>query len=77
MDKIKKAAGLPVNFRPFHGLRHHFAVTLANSGKFTLDMIAEMLTHKNADFTKKKYGQFLPESLTAASNAAANILGGR
>ncbi len=76
VDKIKKAAGLPVNFRPFHGLRHHFAVTLANSGKFTLDMIAEMLTHKNADFTKKKYAQFLPESMIAASNAAANILGG-
>lgn len=76
VDKIKKAAGLPVKFRPFHGLRHHFAVTLANSGKFTLDMIAEMLTHKNAEFTKKKYGQFLPESMTAASNAAAEILVG-
>lgn len=76
VDKIKKAAGLPVKFRPFHGLRHHFAVTLANSGKFTLDMIAEMLTHKNAEFTKKKYGQFLPESMTAAGNAAAEILAG-
>lgn len=74
VDKIKKAAELPVKFRPFHGLRHHFAVTLANSGKFTLDMIAEMLTHKNAEFTKKKYGQFLPESMTAAGNAAASIL---
>ncbi len=74
VDKIKKAAGLPVKFRPFHGLRHHFAVTLANSGKFTLDMIAEMLTHKNAEFTKKKYGQFLPETMTAAGNAAAEIL---
>jgi len=74
VDKIKKAAELPAKFRPFHGLRHHFAVTLANSGKFTLDMIAEMLTHKNAEFTKKKYGQFLPESMTAAGNAAAAIL---
>lgn len=76
VDTIKKAAGLPAKFRPFHGLRHHFAVTLANSGQFTLDMIAEMLTHKNAEFTKKKYGQFLPESMTAAGNAAAKILGG-
>ena len=74
VDKIRRVAGLP-KFRPFHGLRHHFAVTLANSGQFTLYMIAEMLTHKNADFTKKKYGQFLPESMTAASNAAAAILG--
>ncbi len=74
VDRIKKAAGLPTDFRPFHGLRHHFAVTLANSGHFTLDMIAEMLTHKNAAFTKKKYGQFLPESMTAAGNVAAGIL---
>lgn len=75
VDRIRKAAALPPHFRPFHGLRHHFAVTLANSGQFTLDIIAEMLTHKNADFTKKKYGQFLPESMTAAGNAAAAILG--
>ena len=76
VDTIRKAANLPPRFRPFHGLRHHFAVTLANSGQFTLDMIAEMLTHKNAEFTKKKYGQFLPESMTAAGNAAAKILAG-
>ncbi len=77
VDRFKAAAELPVKFRPFHGLRHHFAVTLANSGKFTLDMIAEMLTHKDANFTKKKYGQFLPEALAAASNAAADILLGK
>ena len=40
VDSIHKAAALPPRFRPFHGLRHHFAVTLANSGAFTLDMIA-------------------------------------
>mgnify|MGYP003623672292 CR=1 FL=1 len=74
VDKIKESAELHVKFRPFHGVRHHFAANLANSGKFTLDMIAEMLTHKNAKFTKKKYGQFLPESMTAAGNAAADIL---
>ena len=34
------------------------------------------MLHYNADFTKKKYGQFLLESMTAASNAAA-ILGSR
>ena len=36
-----------------------------------------MLTHKNADFTRKKYGQFLPEAMTAASNAAARVLLGK
>jgi integrase len=77
VDRFKKEAGLPPNFRPFHGLRHHFAVTLANSGKFSMNIIADMLTHKNADFTRKKYAQFLPETLTAASNAAADILVGK
>jgi integrase len=74
VDNIRKAAGLPITFRPFHGLRHHFAVTLANSGKFTLNMISEALTHKNVDFTKKKYAQFLPETLAAIGNAAADVL---
>ncbi len=77
VDRFKKEAGLPPKFRPFHGLRHHFAVTLANSGKFSMNIIADMLTHKNADFTRKKYAQFLPETLTAASNAAADILVGK
>ncbi len=77
VDRFKKEARLPPKFRPFHGLRHHFAVTLANSGKFSMNIIADMLTHKNADFTRKKYAQFLPETLTAASNAAADILVGK
>ena len=76
VDRFRKQAGLPPKFRPFHGLRHHFAVSLANSGKFSMDMISEMLTHKNVDFTKKKYAQFLPETLAAASDAAAKILSG-
>lgn len=74
VEKIKKAAQLPEHFRPFHGLRHHFAVTMANSGQFTLDMIATAMTHKSASFTKKKYAQFLPHTLTAISNDAANLL---
>lgn len=74
VDRFRKQAGLPPKFRPFHGLRHHFAVSLANSGQFSMDMISEMLTHKNVDFTRKKYAQFLPETLAAASNAAAAIL---
>jgi len=39
-----------------------------------MDIISEMLTHKNADFTKKRYSQFLPETLSIASNVAADIL---
>ena len=74
VDSIKKQANLPKSFRPFHGLRHHFGVSLANSGKFTINMISEALTHKNLDFTKKKYAQFLPETLAQIGNAAAEVL---
>jgi len=72
-DRIKVAAGLPKRFRIFHGLRHHFAVTLANSGQFSLDMIGELLTHKGTAMTRR-YGQFLPDTVKRASDAAAELL---
>ena len=59
VDRIKKKAKLPKKFRMFHGLRHHYAVTLANSGEFTLDMIGELLTHKSYEMTRR-YAKFLP-----------------
>lgn len=70
---IKKVAQLPKSFRPFHGLRHHFAVMMANSGNYTLDMIGTLLTHKSKDMTAR-YGQFLPETTFLASEKAAAIL---
>ena len=72
-SRIKKAAGIPARFRIFHGLRHHFAVTLANSGEFTLDMIGELLTHKGSEMTRR-YGQFLPNAKKRASDKAAELL---
>ncbi len=73
VDRIKAAARLPKSFRIFHGLRHHFAVTLANSGEFTLDMIGELLTHKSTAMTRR-YGQFLPDTKKRASDKAAELL---
>jgi len=73
VDRIKAAARLPKSFRIFHGLRHHFAVTLANSGEFTLDMIGELLTHKSTAMTRR-YGQFLPDAKKRASDKAAELL---
>lgn len=72
-SRIKQAAGIPARFRIFHGLRHHFAVTLANSGEFTLDMIGELLTHKSTAMTRR-YGQFLPDAKKWASDKAAELL---
>lgn len=75
VDRIKAAAKLPADFRIFHGLRHHYAVTLANSGQFTLDMIGDMLTHKSTAMTKR-YAQFLPETMHKAGEAAVQLLSG-
>ncbi len=73
VKRIKEKANLPENFRIFHGLRHHFAVTLANSGEFSLDMIGELLTHKDVAMTKR-YAQFLPGTMKKASNRAADLI---
>ena len=75
VDKIKAEAQLPKEFRIFHGLRHHYAVTLANSGQFTIDMIGDLLTHKSLAMTKR-YGQYLPQTLQAAGAMAASLLNG-
>jgi integrase len=76
VDRVKAEAGISKGFRIFHGLRHHFAVTLANSGEFSLDMIGELLTHKSVAMTKR-YGQFLPDTKKKASNRAAELLNGQ
>ena len=73
VKRIKKAADLPRSFRPFHGLRHHFAVTLASSGEYTLDMIGALLTHKDTKITRR-YAKFLPEAKQKAADRAVDLL---
>lgn len=73
IDRIKKAADLPKHFRPFHGLRHHYAVLLASSGEFNLDQIGQLLTHKSSDITRR-YAHFLPEAQQRAANRAEQII---
>ena len=73
VGRIKEKAGLPASFRIFHGLRHHFGVTLANSGEFGLDMIGELLTHKSPQMTKR-YAQYLPDTMKKASARASELL---
>jgi integrase len=76
VERIKKAAGLPKSFRPFHGLRHHMAVMLASSGEYTLDMIGELLTHKSTAITRR-YAKFLPDAKKKAADRAAELLTGQ
>ncbi len=73
VSRLKAKAKLPKDFRIFHGLRHHYAVTLANSGEFSLDMIGELLTHKSPEMTKR-YAAYIPETMQKAGNRAAEVL---
>ena len=73
VNRIKIKAKLPKEFRIFHGLRHHLAVTLASSGQFTLDMIGSLLTHKSYEMTKR-YAKFLPDAKKRAADQAAELL---
>lgn len=73
IDRIKLAANLPKHFRPFHGLRHHYAVLLASSGEFNLDQIGQLLTHKSSDITRR-YAHFLPEAQQRAAERATEIV---
>lgn len=56
--------------KPFAGIADAYFEIKAPSRK---DIVTDC-NRKNAEFTKKKYGQFLPEFMTAAGNAAAKIL---
>jgi integrase len=50
--RIMKAAGITGDFRPLHGLRHHFASALASSGKVDLCVLQRLLTHKSPTTTQ-------------------------
>ena len=72
---IANEAGLPKDFRPLHGLRHHFASTLASSGKVDLFLIQKLLLHKNP-VTTQRYSHLRDEALKDASQVAGDIING-
>jgi integrase len=69
--KIRKAAGLPGNFR-FHGLRHHFASTLVSNGVDLL-VVQKLLTHKDAK-TTQRYAHLAPGALKEAAVRSGELL---
>jgi integrase len=73
-NRVKKAAGLPKNFRPLHGLRHAYASMLASSGKVDLYMLQKLLTHKSGQMTQR-YAHLTDHALKQASSVAADIIG--
>ncbi len=70
---IRKAAKLPSDFRPMHGLRHVFASMLASSGEVDLYTLQRLLTHKSPTMTQR-YAHLRDETLKAASNVAGRII---
>ncbi len=70
-ERIKKAAGLPRDFR-FHGLRHHFASTLVSNG-IDLAIVKELLTHKDIA-TTQRYAHLMPNAIHQAAKRSASLL---
>ena len=73
VNKIKKAAGIPKDFRAIHGLRHVYASMLASSGNVDLFTLQKLLTHKDPKMTQR-YAHLRDESLKKASELAGDII---
>ncbi len=73
IQALKKAAGLPKDFRPCHGLRHVFASTLASSGQVDMYVLQRLLTHKDPKMTQR-YSHLRDEALKKASSVMDQAL---
>jgi len=73
LDRIKKNAGLPKDFRPLHGLRHVYASLLASSGKVDMYQLQKLLTHKTPQMTQR-YAHLHDDALKSASNVMDDII---
>ena len=73
LNKIKRAANLPADFRPLHGLRHHFASMLASCGQVDLYTLQKLLTHKDHRMTER-YAHLHDDVLKRASEVAGDII---
>ena len=69
--RIRKAAGLPADFR-FHGIRHHFASSLISNG-VDLAVVGALLTHKQAQ-TTMRYAHLQPGALKSAATKAGELM---
>jgi integrase len=72
--RIATAAGLPDDFRPFHGLRHAFASNLANNG-VDLYIIGRLLGHSpNSPTMTQRYSHLRDDALRAATDIMSDIV---
>ncbi len=73
INRIRKRAVLPPDFRPLHGLRHTFASMLASSGHVDLHTLQKLLTHKNPVMTQR-YAHLRDGALRRASDLAGELI---
>ncbi len=72
-NRIRKAAGLPDDFRPLHGLRHTYASMLASSGEVELYTLQKLMTHKTLVMTQR-YAHLRDDALRQAADLAGDII---
>ncbi len=73
VNRIKKLAGLPRDFRPLHGLRHVYASLLASSGQVDMYTLQKLLTHKSPQMTQR-YAHLRDDTLRKASNLTGQLI---
>jgi integrase len=72
VNRIKRRAGLPKDFRPLHGLRHTYASMLASSGQVDMYTLQKLLTHKSPVMTQR-YAHLRDETLKRAASLAGDL----
>jgi integrase len=71
--RIIKAAGLPKDFRPLHGLRHVYASMLASSGEVDMYTLQKLLTHKSPQMTQR-YAHLRDDAMKRAADLAGKLI---
>ena len=72
VNTIKKAANLPKDFRPLHGLRHTFASVAVSNG-VPLSHVQKLLTHKDPSLTQR-YAHLEDKALKKSAEDVGNFL---
>lgn len=73
VNRIKRRADLPEDFRALHGLRHTYASMLASSGKVEMYTLQKLLTHKSPTMTQR-YAHLRDEAMKRAADVAGGIV---
>lgn len=73
LERIRKKAGLPSDFRPLHGLRHTYASWLASSGKVDLFTLQKLMTHGSPQMTQR-YAHLADEAVKRAASVIDECL---